>query len=79
MHDYFSDFLLTKNPVGAFASWLGDTGTGAATAPTTSHLKVHIFWLLLTIGLVYITWKAGKWYAGYELIKQQQQPQPAKV
>lgn len=69
MKDYFGDFLLNKNPVGSFASWLGDTPPG--TIPT-SHLKLHIFWLLAAMGLVFLSWKASKWHAGYQFAKTQQ-------
>ena len=80
MHDYFSEFLLRKNPVGAFASWFGD-GTPDATAanPSTlpvapscgSNLKLQLVWAALTIATIYITFKISKWYAGYEIAKQQ--------
>lgn len=69
MRDYFSEFLLNRNPIGTFASWLGD----APANTSTSNLTTHIIWLLVATGLVYLSWKASKWYAGYQFLKDQHQ------
>lgn len=71
MRDYFSEFLL-RNPIGTFASWLGDDATPTASV-TTSNLKTHLIWSLVTAGLVFVTWKTSAWYAGYQFLKQHHQ------
>lgn len=69
MHDYFSQFLLGKNPVSSF---LGDPQIIANTTSTLSSFKVHLLWSAATIGLAFLAWKVGKWHAGYEFMVKQQ-------
>jgi len=75
MQDYFSEFLLHKNPIGTFASWLGDgatpTSINGITSTCGSNWKLHLIWTVATIAITYTTWKISKWYAGYQIIKGQ--------
>jgi hypothetical protein len=73
MQDYFSEFLLRKNPIGAFASWLGDDSAKTAPPSTVcgSNLKLHLIWAAVTIAIVVTTWKISKWHASYQFIQQQ--------
>lgn len=60
MRDYFRPFLLKQNTVA---------GTELGDSNVLDAIKVHGLWALAVGGVGFACWKAGQWYAGYQLAK----------
>ena len=63
MKDYFREFLTSKG-----LSALADAPPGEGI--DFAKIKTHALWTLAAVGIAVASWKAGKWYAGYELLRQ---------
>lgn len=75
MRDYFKELLINKNPMSSF---LGDPQVAAEATSALSSIKTHAIWAVVTIAVAYLSWKASKWYAGYEFMKQAAITPPTK-
>lgn len=62
MRDYFRPFLLKQNTVAG--TELGDS---VRDSDILGNIKVHGLWALAVGSVGFACWKAGQWYAGYQL------------